>query len=274
MNPFQMGRKSVIMNISDIIVKGVEPVNIIISLGIPGNVKLTDFNELIHGILNGCNSYDMNYIGGDLNQTQEIVINPIVFGFSSGKNIIHRHGMNTGDLLVSNGKFGLTGVGFDILLNRKKELKYTENYEQSIKSVLEPVIGIEAITLARESYATASIDSSDGLARSLRELMISNPKLGFELEINKHIVHQEAIRYSKEYDVSINKLIFDAGEEFNHLFTIPPEDFESAAEKVSQEGGVLYQIGEVISEPKIYLIEEDRKSIVKNWGYVHFGDHR
>ena len=51
MNFYQMGRKSVIMNISDLIVKGVKPRGIIISLGLPKELKREDFINLMQGII-------------------------------------------------------------------------------------------------------------------------------------------------------------------------------------------------------------------------------
>ena len=69
---------------------------------------------------------------------------------------------------MSNGKFGLTGVGFDILLEKNGDPDEYQQYKQSISSVLEPFdIGKEGLTLARYNLANASIDSSDGLSKSL-----------------------------------------------------------------------------------------------------------
>jgi len=48
-------------------------------------------------------------------------------------------------------------------------------YKRAINSVLKPQdIGLEGLQLAEKNLATSSIDSSDGLAKSLRDLMISN----------------------------------------------------------------------------------------------------
>ena len=58
MNYYQMGRKSVIMNVSDLIVKGIKPIAIIISLGLPGDLILSDFNDIIEGIIDYCIKFE------------------------------------------------------------------------------------------------------------------------------------------------------------------------------------------------------------------------
>ena len=216
MDHYQMGMKSIIMNVSDVIVKGAEPKGIIISLGLPKNMKLEEFKNLIRGIVDRCEIFDLDYIGGDINETKEIIVSPTVFGFQEVSKIIKRKGTQPGDLLVANGKFGLTGVGFDILLKKKGNLDNLQPYQRSIASVLEPGdIGREALVIAENDLATASIDSSDGLARSLKELMLSNPSIGFEVEFNDELIDEEALNHSKEFKSSLEDLVFNAGEELD-----------------------------------------------------------
>ncbi len=271
MTYYQMGRKSVLMNLSDLIVKGINPQGIVISLGLPPNLKLLDFKELINGILDYCVKWDLNYIGGDLNKTHDIIINPTVFGIGTRSNIIYREGIEVGDYLVANGKFGLTGVGFNILLKRKSSLDDFPSFKRSILSVLEPEdLGREGLILAENKLATASIDSSDGLAKCLTELMISNSNIGFEIELNKELIDDESLKYSQECNIPIEGLVFDGGEEFIHLFTINPNNFNDTKKLVEAQGGQLFKIGQTISEEKIYIKKAGKRTELKNRGYEHF----
>jgi len=271
MSFYQMGRKSVLMNISDLVVKGVKPQGAIISLGLPENLKVIDFICLIEGIIDYVKLWNINYLGGDINKSKEIIINPTVFGFKDPKKIIYRKGLKPDDLILINNKFGLTGVGFDIILNRKEKIEDFSKYSRAIKSVLEPNdIGKEGIILADNQLATASIDSSDGLSKSLKDLLLSNPKMGFEIEFNENLIHQDSIKYSKEYNVSLEKLIFNGGEEFIHLFTTNAKNFKTAQKFVNSRGGKLFKIGKVISEEKIYFLKEGKRIELKSQGYEHF----
>ena len=271
MNFYQMGRKSVLMNISDLIVKGVKPEGIIISLGLPEEMKILDFESLIEGIVNYSKAWNLNYLGGDLNNSCEIIINPTVFGFKNRNKIIYRKGIKPGNVVAINNKFGLTGVGFDILLNRTGRLEDFSKYTRAIKSVLEPnELGVEGIILADNELATASIDSSDGLSKSLKDLMLSIPNLGFEIEFSENLIHPDALLYSKEFSISLEKLVFSGGEEFIHLFTIDIKNFDIAQKLVASKGGKLIKVGKVIPEEKIYFLKEGKRIELKSQGYEHF----
>ncbi|MFX0038291.1 MAG: thiamine-monophosphate kinase [Promethearchaeota archaeon] len=271
MNSYQIGRKSVIMNASDLIVKGVKPCGIIISFGLPKELEKEVFIDLVNGIIDCCIQFNLEYIGGDINETKELIISPTVFGFKKPSEIIYRRGIKVGDILVSNNKFGLTGVGFNILLKKKGDLNNFPKYKRSIMSVLEPVIsGIEAFILAEKNLASGSIDSSDGLYKSLKDLMSSNPNLGFEIEFNDNLIDKEAIIYSNEFKISLEELVLNGGEEFIHLFTINPNDFNKVQKEIQSKGGYIFKIGKVISEEYISIYKEGGKKEIKNYGFEHF----
>jgi len=271
MNFYQMGFKSVLMNFSDLVVKGIKPEGIIVSLGLPNDLSVVNFKRLIEGIVDYSNKWEVNYLGGDLNTSKEIIINPTVFGFKKPNEIIYRKGIKPGDILAINNKFGLTGVGFDILLHRDVNIKDVSKYLGAINSVLEPNdLGKEGYILADNKLATASIDSSDGLSKTLRDLALSNPNIGFEIDFNDNLIHGEAMEYSKEFSISLEKLIFEGGEEFIHLFAINPNDFIKAQRLVKSKGGKLFKVGKAISDEKIYFLKKGKRVVLKNQGYEHF----
>ena len=271
MSHFQMGLKSIIMNISDLLVKGVIPKAIIISLGIPSDLKVSEFKDLVSGIVEGCHKNNIEYLGGDMNLTTEIIINPCVFGLSRSKNIIHRCGMKVGDLVITSGKFGLTGVGFEILLNNNSQIDDFSDYNRSISSVLKPSVdGKIAFIFSKLGYATASIDSSDGLSKSLKDLMLANPNRGFEIYFDENLIHEEAKQFSKGYNIPLEKLIFDGGEEFIHIFTVKPENYQKISDLLNSSGTPFYTIGKVIKEEKIYIIQNEQKHELTFDGFEHF----
>jgi len=271
MNHYQIGRKSVIMNVSDLLVKGVRPRGLIISLGLPITLKKMEFIDLLNGIIDYGNIFDLDYLGGDINETKELIINPTIFGFKKPSAVIFRKGIKVGDILLANNKFGLTGVGFDILLNRDCDLGEFKDYNRSIRSVLEPKIsGIEASILSERGIATSSIDSSDGLFKSLQDLMLSNPELGFEIYFNDDLIDPEAFKYANDFDTSLEELIFNGGEEFIHLFTLDPKDYDTVQKEIQSKNGQLIVIGRVISEENIFIVREGKRKLIKSYGFEHF----
>jgi thiamine-monophosphate kinase len=270
---YQIGRKSVIMNLSDLLVKGVKPKGLIISLGLPKTLAKGEFIDIINGIVETALEFDIEYVGGDINETKELIINPTVFGTETPSSIIYRRGINVGDVLAINGKFGLTGVGFDILLKRGGDVDGFPKYKSSIMRVLEPQIsGVEALVLSDRQLATSSIDSSDGFSKLLLDLMKSNPNLGFEINFNENLIESEARLYSQEFNIPLEDLVFNAGEEYIHFFTIPEYKFSQANKVIQKTGGKLFKIGNVISEKGIFILKENIRSEIKSYGFEHFNN--
>lgn len=271
MSNYQIGKKSVVMNVSDLLVKGVKPKGIVVSLGLPRDFERENFIQVIQGIIDCSMNYNLEYIGGDINETNELIINPTVFGFKKPSDIIHRKGMSKGDIIMVNKKFGLTGVGFDILLNQQWNSEDVQKYKRSITSVLEPdVSGKEALILAELKLATSSIDSSDGLSKTLLDLQSSNPNLGFEIDFDDDLIDLEAKNYSREFSISLENLVFNGGEEFIHLFTINPNDISTVEKIVQAKNGNLFSIGKVITGDQIFFIKENKRIEVKSEGFEHF----
>lgn len=271
MSPYQIGRKAGLMNVSDLIVKGVKPRGIILSFGLQEEISVNFLKKIMEGLIDYISTYNIEYLGGDLNKTKELVINPTVFGIQESSKIIHRKGIKPGDILVANERFGLTGVGFDILLHKKGKVDDFPDFKKSIESVLNPSdVGYEALILGEQNLASSSIDSSDGLAKSLRELMRSNPQIGFEVKSNDNLIAKEAQEYSDKYDIPLDSLIFGGGEEFIHLFTISPSNFEISKRTVEGRGGKLYKIGHAIAEERIYYKKDSKTVEMKKKGYEHF----
>jgi thiamine monophosphate kinase len=164
-------------------------------------------------------------------------------------------------------------VGLDILVNRKGNLKTHPLYKRSILSVLEPNnLGKEGLILSKNNYASTGIDSSDGLAKSLTDLISSNQNqnTGFKIDFNEELFDKEALSYSQEYGTSLEQLVFNGGEEFLHLFTINPKNYESALKTVQSQGGQLFKIGEVIANNKIYYLKESKIIELEKLGFEHF----
>ena len=76
----QMGWKIVTVNVSDLAAMGAYPRGILISLGLPRDMTMEQFNELVEGILEACDYYETPLIGGDTNESPQIVLNGTALG--------------------------------------------------------------------------------------------------------------------------------------------------------------------------------------------------
>jgi len=262
----QAARKAVVMNISDFAAKGVKPLIMLVSLGLPRDLKEDDVKEIGEGLNEGAREYDAYVIGGDTNEASDLIISCSLLGFSNKENLISRFGAKPGDIVAVTGEFGKTAAGLKILL---EGLSAPHKIEDPLReAVLMPRARLkEGLALSRMGGLTASIDSSDGLAWSLYELSDASD-VGFI--IDNVPIAREAIEFARLHKLDPWELSLYGGEEYELIVTIQPEFWEKAKRAVAESGGSLVKIGVAIEEKRIELHAEGETRIIERRGWEHF----
>jgi thiamine-monophosphate kinase len=123
MNLRQAARKAVVMNISDFAAKGVQPVAVLVSLGLPGNLTRRNIEEIGLGLNAGARQYGAYVIGGDTGEASDLVISVSLFGIAKKSKLMLRSKAKPGDIVAVTGPFGKTSAGLKILADRLKAPK-------------------------------------------------------------------------------------------------------------------------------------------------------
>jgi thiamine-monophosphate kinase len=265
MSPWQAARKAVIMNISDLAAKGAQPLALLVSIGVPPDLKKTDIQQIGRGLNAGAREYNAYIIGGDTNETSDLIISCNALGICQKNQLIKRNGAKPGDFVAVTGFFGKTSSGLKILMN---DLRAPEIRGALIDSVLLPKARVqEGLVLAQSNFATASIDSSDGLAWSLFELSRAS-NVGFL--IDKLPIAFEAEIFGEIYSLDPVELALYGGEEYELLVTIKSTLWQEAKKAVEKVGGNLIKIG-LVTEEKQLLLKTDGKLVsIEARGWEHF----
>ena len=119
MTYFQMGYKSVVVNVSDLASMGAENIGFLLNLAIPKDMLLDDFDDLICGVINACDNYNIPLIGGDTNQANEIILSGTAIGQVDRDKALMQYGFQIGDLVCISGELGLAALGFELLKLRQ-----------------------------------------------------------------------------------------------------------------------------------------------------------
>ncbi len=274
MTLFQAARKAVVMTVSDILVKGAIPKWAVIGLGIPKHLIIDGdqgFSGIIHGLKEGFNEYGVKYLGGDLNESKEIIISCTIFG-DAPYGIIPRSGAKPGDLILCTGEMGKTGCGFSILLDKKTSNSITETQKTHfVESVLNPSTPKNhGQIFAKKKWATASCDSSDGVLTSLKEICKVSI-VGAELDWDSLPIAEGVEEFSNDTKQSLIDLILNSGEEFIHIFTIHNEVVNDLQNYCKNNRLTYYQIGTITENEEIFLnIDNGRVNISEKFGFEHF----
>jgi len=126
----------------------------------------------------------------------------------------------------------------------------------------------EGLALARSGVATASIDSSDGLAISLHQLS-STSNVGFI--VTDLPIPPEVERFANIHGLDPKELALYGGEEYELVVTIKPSLWEKAHRITEIAGGTLTKIGRVTKERKVILrLRGEEEKRIPPRGWEHF----
>jgi len=266
MNLWQASRKAIIMNISDFAAKGVKPLAILVSLGLPRTLKEKDIEQIGRGLNAGAREYGAYIIGGDTNEASDLVISLSLFGMAKKDELTLRSGAKPGNLVAVTGSFGKTAAGLKILLD---SLEATSKIRKIlVESVLMPHARLkEGLTLSKTKAVTAAIDSSDGLAWSLHEIANAS-KVGFL--INKLPIAKEAEEFAEINRLDPLELTLYGGEEYELVLTIKPNLWRKAEKAVEKVGGKLLSIGKVTAERQVLMEIDGKRRVIEPRGWEHF----
>jgi thiamine-monophosphate kinase len=269
MSLYCAARKAIVMNVSDFASKGVQPVAALVALGLPKSLATrTAVAELADGLNDAVQEYCAYIIGGDIGETDDLIISVSLYGKAKQDILMLRSGAKPGDILAVTGLFGKSAAGLQLLLDKTRIASY------EIRSVLEHAVFnpyarlSEGLALSKSGCVSASMDSSDGLAWSLYELMRMSD-VGFTVETLP--IAPEAAMFAEQNDLNAEQLTLYGGEEYELVLTINPQNWVTAKTAVEAVGGNLIAIGKATAEKQLTLLTVNgKKQQIKPCGYEHF----
>lgn len=266
MSLWQAARKAVVMNVSDFAAKGVEPMAMLVSLGLPRNLIQKDVEEIARGLNTGAQEYGFYVVGGDTGEASDLVVAISLFGTAKRKAIVLRSGAKAGDIVAVTGFFGKTTAGLKLLMDGYAVSKGLRKV--LLNSVFMPKARLCAgLSLCRSGALSASIDSSDGLAWSLHELARMS---GVGFVINSVPIAEEVGRFAEFNGLDSLELALYGGEEYELVVTVKSRRWDDAEMAVRATGGILLPIGQVTRKKQVLLKMDGEKHLIKPLGWEHF----
>jgi len=222
--PEDLGYKSMVVNLSDLAAMGgAKPLYALVGLGLPGDISVDFVDKLYIGLNKACSKYGCMIAGGDTVSTKkDIVISITLIGEMDKDKLVTRSGARPGDLVCVSGNFGDSAAGLHLL--EKGRIKADSCGKKLIQKHLLPVPRLElAKKLSETGHVTSMIDSSDGLAASLK-FITEKSCVGAEIDIEKIPVSKELLELSfKDRVVNPLRLALGGGEDYELVFTANPK---------------------------------------------------
>ena len=239
MTPYEIAKKALLVNISDILASGALPKYALV--GLCGNLNEKFVKDFYNGINEISNKYNIKIIGGDLTKAPKISISITIFGDYKNRNISSRKNAQNDYIVATYGEFGSSAMGLYNLQNNIIENYFTFYHKNP---PLYPEIS--NLIATKTKYPYAMMDSSDGLCDCLIQIASkSNVKIDISYDlIPKKISNKDYILYG--------------GEDYALVIALHKNDFYNI--------GKLTKIGTCSNGQGVFI---DNKEL-KYKGYNHF----
>jgi thiamine-monophosphate kinase len=214
-DPYHLGKKALMVNLSDIAAMGGTPKYFLVSLGLPRNLPLSFVARLYRGMRDGAKQHRVDLVGGDTTLSRKIVLNICLLGEGHPGRIIFRSGAKAGDDLWVSGTLGDAALGLKMLQGKGRKKKPRGLIEKHLSPIPRLSLGQ---ALARSGLANSMIDVSDGLLSDTSHLL-EESQVGAILWEDRIPLSTAYRKHAHFYSRSFFQLAFTGGEDYELLFT-------------------------------------------------------
>lgn len=267
-DPCSLGRKSLAVNLSDIASMGGIPKYFLVSIGLPKNLPLSFISSFYRGLKQEAKKFRVELIGGDTSLSQKIIINICLLGEGKKRDLLFRKGAKVGDDLFVSGTLGDAALGLKIL-QEKNKIKGSEGL---IKKHFSPSPRLKlGQAIAKHHYADAMIDISDGLLIDTSHLL-EESGAGARIWEDRIPLSNLYRKWVRSFSKDPLRFAFSGGEEYELLFTAPPEMRKRISSLSHSLKIPITRIGEILHKKEgLHIIRKDGKDYSPSrLGFEHF----
>jgi len=274
--PRQLGQRAAAINLSDIAAMGGVPRYALASLALPDHLTVEFIEEVYRGMKEFLGRFGANLAGGNLARSLGgIFVDIALLGEVAPELVLLRSRAQPGDRVLVTGTLGNAAAGLQILLGKVNpgDLKV----EPLVQAHLTPEPQVRAgQLLAKLRCVTAMIDVSDGLAGDMTHICESS-QVGVEIWMDQLPISEVTRRLAEQNGKNPLDWALYGGEDYQLLFTAPPQEVERIISSVRGEIGLeVTPVGGVLKDLREKrLVRRDGVSFpleAKSWD--HFAKSR
>lgn len=288
--PFLLGRKALSVNLSDIAAMGGSPIGFLLSLGLPVKTPGRFIDRLLSGLASVASERGVAWMGGDTVRSGHGILIAITAVGRRGRRLLTRSGARPGDGIYVSGPLGASAAGRALLragwrVRRPDALRAGATRHSLLRLILPPGVSGRRGRPARKEIhdaaeliaahldpvprlaagrflsgargASAAIDLSDGLSLDLRRLCEAG-RVGARIWKDAIPISQATRAASARLGVDPLRLALDGGEDYELLFTVPPEFERTMARWPLDDGTGAIRVGRVRSFREGVTLEDSR----------------
>jgi thiamine-monophosphate kinase len=277
--PGAIGHRALAVNLSDLAAMGATPRLATLSLAMPGALPVTQFEELVEGLLALARRFDTTVVGGNLSRSPgPLVVDVMIMGTVRPRRVLTRAGARPGDIVFVSGSLGAARAGLAMCAgggDGAAESGWDPVSEEDAATPRgrylrpEPRVRL-GVLLGRNQAATACMDLSDGLADGVRGVARASGT-GMIIDADALPVHAEARAF---FEADGRDAVLEGvagGDDYELLFTVRPRSQGRLRGVARLARGLTFtRIGIVTRDPAIVLRRRGRDEALPA-SFAHFG---
>jgi thiamine-monophosphate kinase len=277
--PQAIGHRALAVNLSDLAAMGAAPRLALLSLSLPSDLTLDDFDAILDGIVALAATHQVHLAGGNITRTPgPLTIDITVIGTVKRRQVLTRSGARAGDDIYVSGTLGAAAAGLRALKHPVEDAedgaRRAERFPLSASSSTsassarylypEPRVRL-GLLLGRNRAATACIDLSDGLADGVRRITEASG-VGATIEASAIPIGPGAREMFSDNAVIE---VMSRGDDYELLFTVRPRHAARLSAARRHGGVALTRIGTCTADG-ILTLAGGPSSQPFPTGYSHF----
>jgi len=268
---FDLGYKSLAVNLSDIAAMGGTAREAFVSIAIPEDSPLDYLEAIYDGIKDLATKFNVNILGGDTTSSKvDLIINVVIHGTVAREEMLCRDAARPGDLIFSTGYLGDSKAGLHLILNNIPA--ESDELRNLLRAHLRPAPHLrEGRFLAQQPAVKAAIDTSDGLSSDLGHIA-EESGVGAILYSHKIPVSRDLKSFCEQFNFDPVEYALSGGEDYTLLCTVSPEKAAAVAGSFKKMfNRPLFKIGEITSGKKLKINYPDGSTkMFRRTGWNHF----
>jgi thiamine-monophosphate kinase len=272
-DPFQLGQRTLLVNLSDLAAMGARPLCFTLALSLPRSDApwLARFSA---GLARVAAQHHCPLVGGDLTASAPTVagrVGPLclcvqVHGEVPAGAALRRSGARVGDVICVTGSLGDAAAGLHILRDGAWPELATPLRERLLQAFHAPQSRV-ATGMALRGLASAAIDLSDGLASDLGHILQASG-VGARVELDE-LPLSEALCAAVPPEQRPG-LALGGGDDYELCFTVPPQQLQAVQARLAALGTPVSRIGEIVAGSGVQGRRAGVPTALKVRGYNHF----
>jgi len=272
--PYQLGRKVVAINVSDIAAMGGSPAWALVSLALPRDTRVEFVDELYRGMHEEISRAGGAIVGGNVSTIHSrVVIDLFLMGRADPEKVIRREGARVGDRILVTGTLGDSRAGLELI--QRPDLKVDSAHARRVldRHRTPSPRWREGKCLASSGRVHAMVDVSDGVLSDVGHICRASA-VGAEIRLSDLPVSDPCREVARAAGKHWEDWALTGGEDYELLFGVAEDQADEVARLVEEETGTPCRcIGRFIPRDEGIFVSAPGKALKKDLSGSRGWDH-